>query len=640
MLRLGKMYGFGASSLKFGEQGCKETKIWNATLYLRLSRDDGDKEESNSITGQRELLRDFIRTRPELREYAVRIDDGFTGSNFERPSFKKMLEDVKAGRTNCIIVKDLSRFGRNYLDAGEYIEKIFPFLGVRFIAVNDNYDSFGGKSASDELVIPFKNLINEAYCRDISVKVRTQLEVKRKSGQYIGAFAVYGYLKDETDKNHLIVDEYAADIVRDIFSWKLEGMSPQDIATRLNRNGVLSPMEYEKSLGMKFATSFKANPQAAWSANAVLRILKNPVYTGVLIQGKETTPSYKVRKRITKPENEWAVVSDTHEAIIERRDFDSVQKALSLDTRRSPGDSAVQLFSGMVFCGECGASMVRKTVPSGNKKYVYYVCAAHKQDKTCSPHRMRDEALTDIVLETLQQYIRNVVDLDDILAMTDTAPLRIAEAQKVQRQLLEQVRRRQINCIVVKDLSRFGRDYLTVGDYISRVFPFLGVRFISVNDGFDSSNPLDIDSLDTSFRTLIYDLYSRDLSRRVKSAKKARAERGAFLSPYAPYGYVKDPEDKNHLLVDAEAADVIRRIFQMAADGVKPWQIAAALNGDGVSSPKNYKAEAGCTRTPWRSIQEENFWTASLVAKFLRDERYKTEPGYCGQYTHGQDFPQ
>ncbi len=197
-------------------------------LYCRLSQDDGLDGDSNSIQNQRELLRNFLRTRPELREYAVRIDDGFTGSNFDRPSFKKMLEDVKAGRTNCIIVKDLSRFGRNYLDAGEYIEKILPFLGVRFIAVNDNYDSFGGKNASDELIIPFKNLINEAYCRDISVKVRTQLEVKRKSGQYIGAFAVYGYLKDETDKNHLIVDEYAADVVRDIFSWKLEGMSPQD----------------------------------------------------------------------------------------------------------------------------------------------------------------------------------------------------------------------------------------------------------------------------------------------------------------------------------------------------------------------------------------------------------------------------
>ncbi len=416
-------------------QSNTETKIWNATLYLRLSRDDGDKEESNSITGQRELLRDYIRNRPEFHEYAVRIDDGFTGSNFERPDFKKMMEDVKEGRTDCIIVKDLSRFGRNYLDAGEYIEKIFPFLGVRFIAVNDNYDSIAGKNASDDLIIPFKNLINEAYCRDISVKVRTQLEIKRKSGQYIGAFAVYGYMKDEADKNRLVVDEYAADVVRDIFKWKLEGMSPQDIASRLNQSGILSPMEYKKSLVMKFATSFKANPQAVWSANAVLRILKNQVYIGVLTQGKETTPSYKVRKRVTKPEDEWAVIPDSHEAIIRREDFESVQKVLSLDTRRSPEDSNVQLFSGMVFCGECGASMVRKTVPSGNKKYVYYVCSAHKQDKSCSSHGIRDAALEEVVLETIKQYIRDVVDLDDLLAMTDTAPLRTAEAQKVQRQL-------------------------------------------------------------------------------------------------------------------------------------------------------------------------------------------------------------
>lgn len=190
------------------------------------------------------------------------------------------------------------------------------------------------------------------------------------------------------------------------------------------------------------------------------------------------------------------------------------------------------------------------------------------------------------------------------------------------KELLEQVKRGKINCIVVKDLSRFGRDYIIVGDYISRVFPFLGVRFISVNDGFDSINPQDIDSLDTSFRTLIYDLYSRDLSRKVRSARKARAERGAFLSPYAPYGYIKDPEDKNHLLVDEEAASVIRRIFQRAADGLKTWEIAAELNGDGVISPKNYKIDAGCTRKPWRSIQEDNFWTANLVGKFLRDERY------------------
>ena len=412
-----------------------QNKIWNATLYLRLSRDDGDKEESNSITGQRELLRDYISQRPEFREYAVRVDDGFSGSTFERPSFQKMIEDVKAGRTDCIIVKDLSRFGRNYLDAGEYIEKIFPFLGVRFIAVNDNYDSLGDKKASDDLIIPFKNLINEAYCRDISVKIRSQLEIKRKNGQFLGSFAAFGYLKDEQNKNKLVVDQYAADIVRDIFKWKLEGVSPQDIADALNKLGVLSPMEYKRSLGMKFTTSFKTNSKALWSAGTVIRVLKNPIYTGVLVQGKETTPSYKVHKRITKDESEWSVIEDSHEAIISKIDFDSVQKVLKCDTRRSPGGKAVGLFSGMIFCGDCGASMVRKTVPAGEKKYVYYVCSAHKQDKSCSPHRIRDNALEEIVLDSLKQHISEVVDMSELLAITDTAPLRTAQAQKVQRQL-------------------------------------------------------------------------------------------------------------------------------------------------------------------------------------------------------------
>lgn len=412
-----------------------QNKLWNATLYLRLSRDDGDKEESNSITGQRELLRDYISQRPELREFAVRVDDGFSGLTFERPSFQKMIEDVKAGRTDCIIVKDLSRFGRNYLDAGEYIEKIFPFLGVRFIAVNDNYDSLGDKKASDDLIIPFKNLINEAYCRDISVKIRSQLEIKRKNGQFLGSFAAFGYLKDEQNKNKLVVDQYAADIVRDIFKWKLEGVSPQDIADALNKLGVLSPMEYKRSLGMKFTTSFKTNSKALWSAGTVIRVLKNPIYTGVLVQGKETTPSYKVHKRITKDESDWSVIEDSHEAIISKIDFDSVQKVLKCDTRRSPGSKAVGLFSGMIFCGDCGASMVRKTVPAGEKKYVYYVCSVHKQDKSCSPHRIRDNALEEIVLDSLKQHISEVVDMSELLTITDTAPLRTAQAQKVQRQL-------------------------------------------------------------------------------------------------------------------------------------------------------------------------------------------------------------
>lgn len=188
--------------------------------------------------------------------------------------------------------------------------------------------------------------------------------------------------------------------------------------------------------------------------------------------------------------------------------------------------------------------------------------------------------------------------------------------------MMEQVKQGQIHCIVVKDLSRFGRDYLVVGNYISRVFPFMGVRFIAVNDGFDSSRPQDIDSLDTSFKTLIYDLYSRELSGKVKNAKRMRAEKGFFLSPFAPYGYVKDPEDKNRLLIDKEAAEVVRRIFAWTIDGVRPTEIAAMLNREGVPTPMLYKRAAGCSRDRWPSIHEENFWTQGNIFKILRDERY------------------
>ncbi|NCE64443.1 recombinase [Pseudoflavonifractor sp. 524-17] len=418
-------------------QKTAQAKIWNATLYLRLSREDGDKEESNSIAGQRNLLRDFLKQHPDIREYAVQVDDGWSGSTFERPSFKKMMEDVKAGKTNCIVVKDLSRFGRNYLDAGEYIEKIFPFMGVRFIAVNDNYDSYREKSASDDLIVPFKNLINEAYCRDISVKIRSQLEIKRKNGQFLGAFAAYGYFKAPQDKNSLVIDEYAAEVVREIFAWKVQGISPQDIANRLNAGGILSPLEYKRSLGMKCSTPLQTNLKASWSAASVIRLLKNPIYIGTLTQGRATTPSYKVHKRVKKAESEWSVIENNHAPIVSRKDFDTVQKVLALDTRRSPDEESVSLFSGMVFCGDCGASMIRKPVSTGGRKYHYYICSANKQDKTCSPHRIRLEVLEQIIFDCLKERINAVAELENILEIADTAPLRTAGAVKVQRQLDE-----------------------------------------------------------------------------------------------------------------------------------------------------------------------------------------------------------
>ena len=413
----------------------KASAVWNACGYLRLSHEDGDKEESNSITGQKNLIRDYFSHHPEMIECGMKVDDGFSGSSFDRPAFQEMMADVKAGKINCIVVKDLSRFGRNYLDAGEYIERIFPFLGVRFIAINDNYDSLRSGTESEELVNPFKNLINEAYCRDISVKIRSQLAVKRRRGDFTGSFAVYGYLKDPENKNHLLVDAFAADVVRDIFRWKMKGISAGDIADRLNRDGILAPLDYKKLQGLRFATPFGINARSSWNAAAILRILKNPVYTGVLEQGKNTTPSYKVKRRIVKPREEWSVVKGVHEAVIDRHDFEIVQKVLAMDTRTSPGNGAVELFSGMVYCGECGAAMVRKTVPSGNKKYIYYVCAAHKKEKKCYAHSLRERILEEITLESVRRQIDNVLGMKKVLELTEAAVLQQAGVKKHQGRL-------------------------------------------------------------------------------------------------------------------------------------------------------------------------------------------------------------
>ena len=411
------------------------TEVWNTYGYVRLSREDGDKEESNSVTGQKDLIRDYLSHHPELRECGMKVDDGFTGSNFDRPAFQEMMADVKAGKVNCIVVKDLSRFGRDHLEAGEYIEKIFPFLGVRFIAINDHYDSLHSNPESDELLITFKNLINEAYCRDTSIKIRSQLEIKRKRGDFIGSFAVFGYKKDPEDHHKLVVDDYAADVVRDIFKWKLEGVSALDIADRLSAAGIPTPLDYKRSQGMRYNTPFRTKAESVWGAKTVLRILHNPVYTGTLEQGRVTTPSYKVKRLVNKPREEWAVIEDNHEAIIDRADFDIIQKVLALDTRTSVGGQTVELFSGMVFCGECGGAMIRKTVPSGKNKYVYYICAAHKNEKTCYSHSLRDKALEEIVLEVLKKHIQDVIDLSDLLEMTGAAQLQKANVRKLRERL-------------------------------------------------------------------------------------------------------------------------------------------------------------------------------------------------------------
>lgn len=389
--------------------------VYIADTYFRLSKEDGDKAESDSIVNQKALVREFLKVHPDIQIYKEKVDDGYTGVNFERPAFQEMLEDIKTGRVNCVIVKDLSRFGRNYIEAGRYIEKIFPYLGVRFIAINDNIDTASEMSAADEMLIPFKNLINDAYCRDISVKVKAQQQVKRLEGKCISAFAVYGYRKDPDDKNALMIDEYAADVVRKIFAWKIAGMSMAAIADKLNQSGVLSPMEYKKSLGMKYYTGFGGDSPGKWAAVSVKRVLENQVYIGTMVQGKEEKVSYKLKKRINKPREEWIYVKNTHEAIISEVEFRTVQDLLKYDGRKSEDSDCASLFSGILTCGDCRTPMIRRVNHYKGREKVFYICQTKNRSLGCSRHSIREEQLKQIVFKEIRVWLELMASYSGIL---------------------------------------------------------------------------------------------------------------------------------------------------------------------------------------------------------------------------------
>lgn len=447
-------------------------------MYLRLSREDGDKEdgnksESDSIANQRDLISAFLEKHPEITLHKVRIDDGYTGVNFDRPDFISMMESVKNKEINCIIVKDFSRLGRNFIETGKYIEKIFPFMGVRFISINDDYDSAKPKTASDNLIVPVKNLMNDAYCRDISIKIRSQLEIKRRKGQFIAPFAAFGYLKDPEDRHHLIVDEFAAGVVQDIFKLFLNGYSAQAIAEYTNKRGIPSPLEYKRLIGSNYQSPFKRNPKAQWTAVTVLRILKNPLYIGVLEQGKRSSPNYKVKKQFAVPQEQWAVLENTHEPIVSRDTFENTAKILRTDTRTAPGEETLFPLAGLLYCADCGRSMVRKNNSTASNPYYYYICSGSKEKSGCKSHSIRDELLIEAVFATVQAHIRFVLEVELTLADIARLPYTGRQVKKTDERLnakqseVEKYRRYRMKLhedytdgiITREDYIAFGRRY-------------------------------------------------------------------------------------------------------------------------------------------------------------------------------------
>ena len=382
-----------------------QKNIWIAAKYLRLSIEDGDKAESESIVNQSILIDNYMKTTTDITIVETFKDDGFSGTDFNRPGFQAMIKAIENKEINCIIVKDLSRFGREHIDVDRYIQKVFPQLGVRFIAINDSYDSETANITDTHLVLPVKSFVNDTYCRQNSQKVRSHLSAKRNIGEYVGNYVSYGYKKCDEDKSRIEIDPVAAKHVRDIFTWKMEGMSNQMIADKLNELGVLAPADYKRATGVNFKSSFQTHLTSRWSAVAIIRILKNPIYYGVLQQGKSQRINYKVKVQRALPMEEWVIIEDHHEGIVTKEEFETVQMLLAKDTRVAPGENKLYLFGGLLMCGDCGSNLIRRTNSYKGEKTVFYICASYNKKKDqCSRHSIREDVLINLVTDSLKMY--------------------------------------------------------------------------------------------------------------------------------------------------------------------------------------------------------------------------------------------
>ena len=440
----------------------KAKEFYNAAIYLRLSRDDedidGSKSESNSISSQRDMIRSFIRKQDDMEIYDIYVDDGFSGANFDRPEFKRMMKDIEAGRVDCVIVKDLSRFGRDYIEAGRLIQKTFPAFSVRFIALTDHFDSLTADYNETSLVVPVKNFVNDSYSRDISGKVRSHQKIKREKGEFIGSFTVFGYKKSEDNRNQLVPDDYAADIVKKIFAWKIEGYSNLAIAKRLDEMGILSPMEYKKLRGEKFQTSFVTEAKARWSSVAIKRILTNETYIGTLVQGKEEKVNYKVKKSVRKPEDEWIRVPKAHEAIISNEDFEIVQDLLKVDTRAVSGEKKAHIYAGLLFCGDCMEPMTRRINRYKGKETVAFICSTQNNGGSCSRHTISEEDLNFLVLTGLRQQVALFLDKSRVLEKIEQMEIHFEEVaafdKEIQKLHGEQDKYLNLRAALYEDLKK------------------------------------------------------------------------------------------------------------------------------------------------------------------------------------------
>ena len=385
-------------------------------LYVRLSNEDNGGKGKDSINNQLELLLDFSKQLEDAEIVETYIDNGHTGTDFERPEWEHMMTDVRTHKINCIIVKDLSRFARNYLEAGDYLEKIFPFMGVRFIAVNDNFDSKNEIFPEKDLITDFKNLANDYYSKDISKKILSAFKAKKEQGHFIGNKAPYGYTVVD---NHFIIDKPAADIVRRIFKMKMQGMSSYKIACTLNQENVSSPSKYAMEQGW---TKYKNSGDILWQPQAVNRILYNRVYIGDMVQGKYNYSIYSREKHGKKEEETWEIKENTHEAIIEKEVFCQIQiikeRNREVWKKKQGNPGYANVLEGILECGICHHAIRRnKDVRNGKPSYYFYCASAYNYTQSeCSTASVVDYKIFDMVLKQIKLQIDLAVEAEALIS--------------------------------------------------------------------------------------------------------------------------------------------------------------------------------------------------------------------------------
>ena len=394
------------------------TTKWSVGEYNRLSKEDGDKPESDSIQNQHSINQkhlEYLREQGEqIESVTVYSDDGYAGGNFKRPRYQALIRDIESGKINCIIFKDNSRLGRNYPELGRLMEDYFPQKGVRVISVLNNLDSVKDPRGYCSAIVSFSNIVNDDYIRQLSIKIKCTLTMKRERGEFIGNYAPFGYQKDPADRHRLVVDEEQAEIVRKIFDWYEDGMSASSIAKRLNAMQIMTPGDFKIRDGCKSFITHDRNSSKlhAWTTTTIATILKNEVYIGNMVQGKHKSVSYRSKKMMLTDESEWTVVEGTHAPIISDEQFAIIHERFARRTRISPGKTHVYPLSGLVSCGACGHRMNR-VVSQGYARY-RCITRTYAPDK-CQCSSIKEEYLEALILQTLQSLIARLVDVKAVI---------------------------------------------------------------------------------------------------------------------------------------------------------------------------------------------------------------------------------